>query len=56
MHATTRINAVIFDDIAALVISGFIIHLAVIIIRESLGYLTDQAPAKKYVDEVQTFI
>lgn len=51
-----RLNAVIFDDIAALVISGFIIHLSVIIIRESLGYLTDQAPEKYYVDEVQEFI
>ncbi len=51
-----RFNAVIFDDIAALVISGFIIHLAVIIIRESLGYLTDQAPEKKYVDEVKNLI
>lgn len=51
-----RFNAVIFDDIAALVISGFIIHLSVIIIRESLGYLTDQAPEGKYVKEVHRFI
>lgn len=51
-----RINAVIYDDIAALVISGFIIHLAFVIIRESLGYLTDEAPAQKYVSDVRLFI
>lgn len=51
-----RINAVIFDDIAALVISGFIIHLSIVIIRESLGYLTDQAPEADYVDTVRRYI
>lgn len=50
--ALSQTSLVIFDDIAALFISLFILRLALQILKDSISYLTDKAPEE---NEVQMF-
>jgi cation diffusion facilitator family transporter len=50
--ALAQTRFVIFDDIASLIIGFFILRLALQILKDSISYLTDQAPEE---NEVQMF-
>jgi cation diffusion facilitator family transporter len=50
--ALAQTRFVIFDDIASLIIGFFILRLALQILKDSVSYLTDQAPEE---NEVQMF-
>ncbi len=47
---------IIFDDVAALVISGFIFRLAFQILKEAVSYLVDQSPDQHVIETFQEAI
>jgi len=52
----SQLNFVIFDYISSMIIGGFILKLALSVIKESIAYLVDQAPSKEIVDSIYEFI
>ncbi|MBN2268288.1 MAG: cation diffusion facilitator family transporter [Acholeplasmataceae bacterium] len=47
-----QFGLIYFDYIASIVIAGFILKLAIQILKESISYLTDQAPEQEDVQKV----
>ncbi len=47
-----QFGLIYFDYIASMIIAGFIFKLAIQILKESISYLTDQAPEQKDIQKV----
>ncbi|MFA5470439.1 MAG: cation diffusion facilitator family transporter [Acholeplasmataceae bacterium] len=52
----SQVNLIIFDYIGSLIISFFILRLAVQIIKEASSFLVDQAPSQEEIKNVEGFI
>ncbi len=52
----SQFNLIIFDYIASIVIGLFILRLAIQILKESIDYLTDQAPSDEDIKSIKTII
>lgn len=52
----SQVNLIIFDYIGSLIISFFILRLAIQIIKEASSFLVDQAPSQDEIKDVESFI
>ena len=52
----SQVNLIIFDYIGSLIISFFILRLAIQIIKEASSFLVDQAPSQDEIKGVESFI
>ncbi|AUD65037.1 hypothetical protein BK011_04845 [Tenericutes bacterium MZ-XQ] len=51
-----QFNLIVFDYIGSLIISFFILRLAIQIIKEAASFLVDESPEPEKLNDIQTFI